>query len=110
MNITLIKKLPGIPADQVSVKEIIDEKIISKAYAMRIADYVLDAYGRKWWRMQGTMAATEMLYKDDSVEFWSDGVRYEGLLLDHPDLKGSFGQGTASLIFNIEGIFLKNES
>ena len=77
---------------------------------MRIADYVLDTDGRKWWRIQGTIAATEMLYKDDTVEFWIDGQHYEGFLADHPDLKGSFGQGSASLIFNIEGLFLKNES
>lgn len=109
MNIAYIKKLPGIPAGRIVTKEIIDEKIISKPYAIRIAGYILDAEGRKWWRMQGDLAATEMLYKDDPVEFWVDGVRYTGFLADHPSLKASFGQGAASKIFNIEGLFLKNE-
>ena len=70
--------------------------------------YILDAEGYKWWTMQGNMAATEMLYKDDDVEFWIDGVRYEGFLADNPPLKATFRQGEASLIFNVNVLFLKD--
>ena len=107
MNINYIKKLAGVPADRILIKEIVDEKIISKPYAMRIADYILDRYGLKLWRMQGLMAATDMLYKDDDIEFWVDGVHYDGFLVDHPTLKGKFGQGQASLVFNVDILFLK---
>lgn len=109
MNITYIKKLPGVPDDRIVIKKIVDEQIQSKPYAIRIADYILDAEGQKWWRMQGTMAASEMLYRDDDVEFWIDSVRYEGFLLDHPDLKATFRQGEARLLFNIDVLFLKDE-
>lgn len=109
MNINYTKKKSGVPADKIVIKKIIDEKIISKPYAMRIADYILDTEGHKWWRMQATMAATEMLYKDEGVEFWVDGVRYEGFLVDHPDLKAMFRQGKAALSFNVDVLFLKDE-
>ena len=108
MNINYTKKLSGVPADRIVIKEIVDEKILSKLYAMRIARYILDAEGYKWWRMQGTMAATEMLYKDDPVEFWVDGVHYEGFLTDHPPLKATFRQGEAALVFNVDVLFLKD--
>ena len=109
MNINYIKKLSGVPEDQHIIKEIIDEKIISKPYAMRIADYFLDRYGNKWSIEQGTMAATELLYKDDAVEFWKDGKHYEGFLLDHPVLKGTFQQGSAALLFNVEIFYLRDD-
>ena len=108
MNINYIKKCAGVPEDQHIIKEIVDEKIISKTYAMRIADYVLDNDGQKWWRLQGTMAATEMLYKDDDVQFWIDGRQYEGFLADHPVLKGTFRQGQASLLFSVDILFLQD--
>ena len=53
MNIDYTKKLSGVPENSHVIKEIVDEKIISKPYAMRIADYILDAVGIKWWRLQG---------------------------------------------------------
>lgn len=109
MNINYTKKLSGVPEGQHVIKEIIDEKIISKTYAMRIADYVLDAEGRKWWRLQGTMAATEMLYKDDDVQFWIDGQQYQGFLAGHPVLKATFQQGQASLFFNVEIFYLRDD-
>lgn len=110
MNITYIKKLPGIPADRVIVKKIIDEKIISKTYAIRIADYILDSQGRKWWKWQGQAAATEMLYRFDDVEFWAGGKHYEGFLSSHPLLNFSLRQGAASLVFDIDGWFLRSDA
>jgi len=107
MNINYIKKLAGVPEGQHIIKEIVDEKIVSKPYAMRIANYILDTEGQKLWRMQGTMAATEMLYKDDAVQFWIDGQQCEGFLADHPALKGTFQQGQASLVFNVDVLFLR---
>ena len=109
MNINYSKQLSGIPEEKYVIKEIVDEKILSKPYAMRIADYILDAEGLKWWSLQGTMAATEMLYKDDDVRFWIDGRQYDGFLADHPPLKGTFGQGQASLLFNVEILFLRDD-
>lgn len=109
MNINYIKKLSGVPEDQHVIKEIVDEKILSKPYAMRIADYILDTEGHKWWSLQGTLAATEMLYKDDDVRFWIDGQQYEGFLADHPVLKATFQQGQASLLFNVEIFFLRDD-
>lgn len=108
MNITYSKKLSGVPAERIVIKEIVDEKILSKLYAMRIAQYILDSECYKWWRMQGNMAATEMLYKNDDVEFWIDGARYEGFLADHPPLNGTFRQGEASLVFTVDVLFLKD--
>ena len=109
MNINYIKKLPGVPDDRIFIKEIVDKKILSKPYAIRIANYILDRYGRKWWVMQGKMAATDMLYQFDDVEFWLDGVRYQGFLTDHPELNFSIKLGESFLIFQIEGHFLKDE-
>ena len=78
IKIDYIKALPGIPADKVIRQDIIDQKIISRPYVKRIADYILDSKGRAWWIAQGTLPATEMLNQFDVVEFWADGVRYEG--------------------------------
>ncbi len=109
MNITYVKRLLGVPAEQNIVKKIVDEKIISKVYAIRIANYILNAQGLKWWRVQGTFAATEMLYQFDDIAFWIDGTRYDGFLEDDPDLDYSFRQGEASLVFQVSGLFLKSE-
>ena len=109
MNITYIKKLPGVPADRIVIKKIVDEQILSKSYAMRIADYILDFYGRKWWTAQGQMAATEMLYQFDDVEFWADGVRYEGFLPFQPDLSYNITQGKVDLLWSVTVLFLKDE-
>jgi hypothetical protein len=109
MNINYIKKLSGVPEGHHVIKEIVDEKILSKPYAMRIAEYILDTEGHKWWSLQGIMAATEILYKDDDVRFWIDGQQYEGFLADHPVLKATFQHGQASLLFNVEILFLRDE-
>jgi len=109
MNINFIKKLSGVPADRILIKEIVDEKIISRPYTMRIAEYILDKEGNKWSGVRGVMAATELLYKDQDIQFWLDGVRYDGFLADHPDLKVSFRQKEAALLFDVEVLFLKDE-
>lgn len=107
MNITYIKKLSGIADDRIVLKKIVDKHILSRPYATRIADYILASQGIKWWNVQGQMAATEMLYRFDDVEFWADGVRYEGFLTDDPLLNYSIKQGDVAMIFDINGWFIK---
>lgn len=109
MNINYIKKMSGVPVDRILIKEIVDEKILSKPYAMRVADYILDTEGNKWSGVRGTVAATEMLYKDQDIQFWLDGVRYDGFLADHPNLKVFFGQGEAALLFDVDVLFFKQD-
>lgn len=107
-KIDITKKIPGIPADKIISMEIVDEKVVSSQYAWRIVQYIIDARGRAWWTVQGTMTAVEPLNRFDKVEFFADGQRYEGFLTEHPVLQGSFSQGAATQTWDVTISFLKD--
>lgn len=109
IKIDLIKKLPGIPAARIIKKEIVDERIISYPYALRICDYVLDSLGRPWRPAQGSLPCVEMLNRMDDVEFWADGVRYEGFLPSHPSMSFDIYQGQVAQLWSVTVLFLKDD-
>lgn len=93
--------------DRVIQQDIVDQKIINRPYATRIVDFVLDSKGRAWWIAQGTLPATVMLNQFDTVEFWADGVRYEGFLPAHPQGQFIRSQGSTSMTWAVTVWFLK---
>lgn len=109
MKIDLIKKMSGIPADRIITREIVDELIVSYPYAIRICDYILDRFGRPWWTASGSIAVTEVLNRGDDVEFWADGVRYDGFLPSHPAMSYTLTQGRVEQLWAVTVLFLQDE-
>lgn len=108
-KIDFVKKKSGVPADRIITREIVDELIISYPYAIRIADYILDRFGRSWWTARGTLAVTEVLNRGDAVELWADGIRYDGFLPSAPAMSFTIDQGRVEHLWNITALFLKDE-
>lgn len=108
MKIDFVKKKSGVPSDRIITREIVDELIVSYSYVLRIADYILDRFGRAWWTASGSLAVTEIFNRGDVVEFWADGIRYEGFLPSHPAMSFAVTQGRVEQLWNVTALFLKN--
>ncbi len=106
-NINIIRKLSGIPAEELITKEVVDELIVSPQIAEGRAQYILDRQGRKWFVLAATTQATVMLNRLDVIEFWLDGEREIGFFPSHPHGRKQISQGKSSMSWDMTILFLE---